>query len=59
MVAAESQAEVQEAAVAVNGLTYAYPGHSPILRDIAFDLPAGSRCLLIGGNGAGVIQCAY
>ena len=40
-------------AVRVEALTYAYPGHEPVLRDWSLNLPPGSRCLLSGANGAG------
>eukprot|EP01013_Petalomonas_cantuscygni_P030600 TRINITY_DN56604_c0_g1_i1.p1 TRINITY_DN56604_c0_g1~~TRINITY_DN56604_c0_g1_i1.p1 ORF type:complete len:347 (-),score=61.87 TRINITY_DN56604_c0_g1_i1:212-1252(-) len=44
--------------IRVRNLTfrYAVPGASSrscALRDVSFDLPPGSRCLLIGGNGGG------
>lgn len=39
--------------VAVKGLSYLFPGGVPGLQDVALDLPAGSRTLLIGANGAG------
>jgi ABC-type multidrug transport system fused ATPase/permease subunit len=35
-------------------LTFSYPlATEPTVRDLSLDLPAGSRCLLIGANGAG------
>merc|ERR1711966_117965 len=37
----------------VQSLTYAYPGCEPAVRDFTLELPAGSRCLLLGANGAG------
>ena len=40
-------------AVRVEALTYAYPGHEPVVRDWSLNLPPGSRCLLSGANGAG------
>lgn len=36
--------------VAVKGLSYLFPGGVPGLQDVALDLPAGSRTLLIGGE---------
>jgi ABC-type uncharacterized transport system ATPase subunit len=45
----------EEPSLGIKHLTYAYPGHFPILKDLSFDLPRGSRCLLIGGNGAGTL----
>ena len=43
-------------AVLVRSLSYAYAGHRPIVSDISLSLPRGSRCLLIGANGAGAHQ---
>ena len=37
----------------VNSLTYAYPGLTPVISDFTLNLPSGSRCLLLGANGAG------
>lgn len=42
-----------EDAVAIRGLTFAYPGQPPLLENVQLVLPAGSRCLLAGANGAG------
>lgn len=42
-----------EDAVVLNTLSYAYSGHRPIVSDISLTLPKGSRCLLLGANGAG------
>lgn len=39
--------------LAINSLTYAYPGSSPVISDFTLHLPRGSRCLLLGANGAG------
>ncbi|KAK5133337.1 hypothetical protein LTR08_007862 [Meristemomyces frigidus] len=39
--------------IKVNALTFAFPDGSTGLSQIALDLPAGSRTLLIGANGAG------
>lgn len=36
--------------VTVKGLNYLFPGGRPGLQDVAIDLPAGSRTLLIGGE---------
>ena len=41
--------------VAVKDLQFAYPGCAPSVVDFNLDLPRGSRCLLIGANGAGVV----
>ena len=46
-----------ESAVVLRTLSYAYAGHRPILSDISLSLPRGSRCLLVGANGAGAHQC--
>jgi CCR4-NOT complex subunit CAF16 len=39
--------------IQVNHLTFNFPDGTVGLRDISLDLPAGSRSLLIGANGAG------
>lgn len=44
-------------AVVLNTLSYAYLGHQPIISDISLTLPKGSRCLLLGANGAGEPLC--
>jgi ABC-type multidrug transport system fused ATPase/permease subunit len=43
-----------EDAVVLNTLSYAYSGHRPIVSDLSLTLPKGSRCLLLGANGAGL-----
>ena len=40
-------------AVELRALRYAYPGEPPVLAGCTLGLPAGSRCLLVGENGAG------
>lgn len=40
-------------AVVLSTLNYSYSGHRPIISDISLSLPKGSRCLLLGANGAG------
>ena len=40
--------------LAINSLSYAYPGSLPVISDLTLNLPRGSRCLLLGANGAGV-----
>jgi hypothetical protein len=49
----EVAAPVDPQAVSLQGLNFAYPGCPPSLKDVNLDLPKGSRCLLIGANGAG------
>lgn len=39
--------------VEVKGLTYTHLNGTPALHNVDLDLPAGSRTLLIGGNGVG------
>ena len=43
------------AAVAVefDRVTFAYPGGQPVLRDVSFTVPRGSRVALVGPSGAG------
>ncbi len=36
--------------IKVKGLSYAFPDGSSGLKDVALDLPQGSRTLLIGGE---------
>lgn len=51
--AAEESKDV-EYTVELNHLTFTYSGSSqPAIEDITFKLPRGSRCLLVGDNGAG------
>lgn len=40
-------------AVAVEGLTFAYPGRPPVLRNLSFTIPQGDFVALVGPNGAG------
>jgi CCR4-NOT complex subunit CAF16 len=40
-------------AVDVRGLTFAYEGGPPVLRELSLTLPRGVRCLLVGANGSG------
>lgn len=39
--------------VEVTELQFAYPGQKPFISDFSLKLKPGSRCLLIGANGAG------
>ncbi|KAL9304931.1 putative P-loop containing nucleoside triphosphate hydrolase [Arabidopsis thaliana] len=40
-------------AIRVSGMQFAYEVEDPIFFDFNLDLPAGSRCLLVGANGSG------
>lgn len=42
--------------LAINSLSYAYPGALPVISDFTLNLPSGSRCLLLGANGAGNLK---
>lgn len=42
-----------EVAVEIDGLTYSYPGHTPVLHDISFKILKGEMFGIIGPNGAG------
>jgi ABC-type multidrug transport system fused ATPase/permease subunit len=46
-------AEPAAPAVAFDAVTFAYPGGEPVLRDVSFTVPAGSRMALVGPSGAG------
>ena len=50
-----SKAEGNEAeqGVVVDRLKYAFAGCPPFIEDFSLKLPPGSRCLLLGCNGAG------
>jgi len=39
--------------VAFRGISLAYPGASPVLRDISFSIPAGTRVGILGSSGGG------
>ncbi len=45
--------ETQPQAVVVKDLVFAFPLSRTIIHDFSMVLPAGSRCLLCGANGAG------
>jgi len=40
-------------AVVFENVTFAYPGGKPVLNDVSFSVPAGSRVALVGPSGAG------
>jgi ABC-type multidrug transport system fused ATPase/permease subunit len=40
-------------AIAFERVTFAYPGGEPVLRDVSFAVPHGSRIALVGPSGAG------
>jgi ABC-type multidrug transport system fused ATPase/permease subunit len=40
-------------AVAFEHVTFGYPGGKPVLRDVSFAVPAGTRTALVGPSGAG------
>src|SRR5437868_4570351 len=48
-----TQEETQAPTIQANRLTFNFPDGTTGLRDISLSLPAGSRTLLIGANGAG------
>lgn len=47
--------EGSDALTSVN-LSFAYPGHAPLVRELSLQLPRGSRCLLCGANGGGACE---
>ncbi|KAF8091308.1 hypothetical protein N665_0448s0024 [Sinapis alba] len=42
-----------DGAIRVSGMQFSYDIQDPIFFDFSLDLPAGSRCLLVGANGSG------
>lgn len=48
-VGASKNSEEKSPAIQVKGLTYKFPDGSTGLKDVSFELPRGSRTLLIGG----------
>ena len=45
--------ESHEPAVEVTAMQFAYAGDAPVVTNFSLKLPRGSRCLLVGANGAG------
>jgi ABC-type bacteriocin/lantibiotic exporter with double-glycine peptidase domain len=44
-------------ALVIKNLDFTYSGApQPCLKDISLSLPKGSRCLLVGDNGAGTLR---
>lgn len=41
------------AALRFEGVTFAYPGGAPVLRDVALEVPEGAFALLVGDTGSG------
>lgn len=50
---AEKNANAMDGAIRVSGMQFSYDVQDPIFFDFNLDLPAGSRCLLVGANGSG------
>ena len=46
-------ASVSGAKITFEAVTFAYPGGDPVLRDVSFEVPRGSRVALVGPSGAG------
>src|SRR3954452_5700586 len=46
-------ADFEGPAVAFDGVTFAYPGGEPVLRDVSFRVPYGTKSALVGPSGAG------
>lgn len=45
--------DTADTAVEVTAMQFAYPGEAPLVTNFSLKLPRGSRCLLVGANGAG------
>lgn len=57
VVDAEVESKVgEEPAIVVDHLTFAYDKTKPVLRDVSLRVPAGARLLLVGDNGAGMLE---
>lgn len=50
--------EAHRTAVTLSSVTFSY-GHRTILKDISFEVPAGSYCGIVGPNGSGKTTLAY
>ena len=42
-----------EGALSIRGLTFAYAGGAPVLRDVSLQVPAGTRLAIVGPTGSG------
>jgi ATP-binding cassette, subfamily B, multidrug efflux pump len=51
--AAAPPARVHPGAIEFRGLTFAYPGREPTLRDVSFTVPMGSVVAVVGPTGSG------
>ncbi|KAG2302318.1 hypothetical protein Bca4012_060633 [Brassica carinata] len=49
----DATARSDDGAIRVSGMQFSYDIQDPIFFDFSLDLPAGSRCLLVGANGSG------
>lgn len=50
---APAAAVIAEPSVVFENVTFGYPGAAPVLREVSFSVPAGSRVALVGPSGAG------
>jgi ABC-type multidrug transport system fused ATPase/permease subunit len=50
---APAPAAEADVAVALEHVSFGYPGGTPVLHDVSFTVPAGSRIALVGPSGAG------
>ncbi len=51
--APDAPAGAGEPAVALEHVSFGYPGGAPVLHEVSFTVPAGSRIALVGPSGAG------